>query len=90
MSEPIKVGDLVYVLKTCCPEGTAKMTGRIRTVSAIQNERTKCPYCGNVYEGPHINNTQSKVAWGSPHWWFRRIPPTGELDDVKRDEEITA
>ena len=90
MSEPIKAGDLVQVMQTCCGiySGYVYRVDRVGHPDNLQS----CPRC----------DKWSEPSWlfayndgdGKPHkvpvQWLKRIPPLPEFNDVKRDEEITA
>ena len=93
MAEPIKVGDLVQVVRTpnCC--GSTVGLGMTRTVIGFsETTRARCVSCGRV------RLTLSAVLDGPAPWskWhiepsrLKRIPPLSELEGEKRDEEITA
>ena len=92
MSEPIKVGDLVMVVRGryCCGHETGH-EGSIFTVTRFYTPNPrfeKCKFC----DRPDVE----MGAYGLPQrmsidvYRLKRIPPLSELDDVKRDEEITA
>ena len=90
MSEPIKVGDLVIVLRPsmCCPQEKPHI-GRIFTVSSFETlNATPCERCGDK------STITVAIEPGSYKGYdirrLKRIPPIAELGDVKRDEEITA
>jgi hypothetical protein len=92
MSEPIKVGDLVRVVRACdCKPlrgyGTIFMVEKIETAFNLT-----CKHCSAVIRDgrPLAYGTISKGSGWHPLAWLRRIPPLSELDDVRQDEEITA
>jgi hypothetical protein len=87
MSEPIKVGDLVYIkIWPCCGSGA----GRIATVKGIvlsSPTGTRCSACG-----ASISTTQQTlVSLGTcrPHIeWVRRIPPLDEMEGERQKEDL--
>ena len=104
MSEPIKVGDLVMVVRghSCAIE---LIGGVPFTVESIEPQigGSWCNRCGerniapeSLYGAtgvpkPRVKVMKAKFPKGAmPLEWLKKIPPIGELDDVKRDEEITA
>lgn len=90
MSEPIKVGDLVVVVKPSACHGGVRDIGHTFVASEVYRapEMSRCDYC-KVHHGP-----SELVAWDGAFEWplrrLKRIPPFPELKDEKRDEEITA
>lgn len=84
MSEPISVGDLVVIVRSCC----GRLVGRIFIVGEIEFQRTRCHKCG--WSGGEMHGSLNQNWWGVPLSWLRRIPPLSELEGEKRDEEITA
>ena len=86
MSEPIKVGDLVMVVKLRkCGHGRF---GATYTAKELMTTVWHCVDCKVVF--PPEPGLITEEGGFTPFWRVRRIPPIGELDDVKRDEEITA
>lgn len=98
MSESIKVGDLVRVVHACCGE-----FAQGRTIFQVYKFFDRL--VGGGYDGfcmyCHAKMPHERQAFATPHLgtdeaptfplsWLRRIPPLEELDDVKREEEITA
>lgn len=88
MAEPINVGDLVMIVKPtpCCARSDT--VGVVFQVSFIFSGYEHCRYCGSGREVtaavyPEINRMVDFHR-------LKRIPPLGELDDVKQDEEIAA
>jgi hypothetical protein len=90
MSEPIRAGDWVVVVRTCC-DGTAKESlGLMGPVQYIKNPIwIRCHYCKKeaTVNRARFNDGEWPVA---PLDWLKRIPPMSELEGEKRDEEITA
>jgi len=92
MSE-IKVGDLVMVMRAFCPH--FGKPGYVFTVLGIEaaNNFEGCSQCGvaNIRDGRPLAKADIGHGLGFyPLALLKRIPPLGELDDVKRDEEIHA
>ena len=92
MSEPIKVGDLVRIVRDACPHDNGLGLGMIFSILAIEPARN----FGNFRCACRI--TSGQLAYGDvgkgpgyyPVSCLRRIPPLSELDDVKQNEEIPA
>lgn len=94
MDEPINVGDLVMLVRghECLMARHGGLIFRVAQLVPQRGGGWKCPKCGERDIGKND-------AWGA-HWtmedkgiplsWLKRIPPLDELDDVQRDEEITA
>jgi hypothetical protein len=89
MSDAIKVGDLVQIVRAreCCPQHTA--WGLIYTVTKIKTTVYKCCFCDTRYN----NNNPSTMVWGegtigaSPHR-LKRIPPLDELEGQRTEEDL--
>lgn len=87
MDKPIRVGDLVMIVKSqpCC--NLAGSVGLIFTVLKIGKERTYCSACSKisfdimVYGEDDIPCFLSRV---------KKIPPLSETDDVEIKEVIEA
>ena len=89
MSEPIKVGDLVMLVRECCPVDSA--IGKIFSVAELRNHSYWCHYCrwsAGQLSGARVNGQDSHCSY--PLSWLKRIPPLSELEGENRDEEITA
>lgn len=87
MSEPIKVGDLVMIIRgnKCC--GRTDSLGVTFQVTEIRHHEGICKYCCAHNSGLVADSVRPTVTY---LYKLKRIPPLSELDDVKRDEEITA
>lgn len=87
MSEPIKVGDLVQIVRptTCC--GDENATGLVFVVQAISVTDWWCECGASGDDCVHAMHQDGECVELSR---LKRIPPLSELDDVKQDEEITA
>lgn len=94
MSEPIKAGDLVAVVKpaACCTSGL----GRIFRVVSLESKDVygewACRHCGAKGVSGTTNASFAVEDGGQWHSIKRlkRIPPLDELEGVKGDKEITA
>lgn len=84
MSEPIKVGDLVVVVRQCC-DGL-ELLGLIRTATKVQTNRTRCSTCGQANDGIHVYGHASSN--GVPISWVKRIPPLDELEGKKETADL--
>jgi hypothetical protein len=90
MDKPISVGDLVMVMRqsACICPNESKIIGHVFTVTNLRVIGGLCQACGrplaiaNVAIG-HSGGGDVEVSR------LKRIPPLEELDDVKKDEEIT-
>lgn len=89
MSGQIKAGDLVVVVKpSVC--GCDKTVGVIFKVTGFTaNHFYRCVNCGHRWTYPRGGVEGYPGRQFDPRR-LKRIPPIGELDDVKRDEEVTA
>lgn len=91
MSEPIKVGDLVYVARDCC----GRYLGRIFVVEIFGTGSAECAFCKTWHRNVTLAADNSIQALGNHGnlgliHWLRRIPPLGELDEVEHCEGIEA
>lgn len=90
MSEPIKVGDLVMVVRLCCVK-YMDGDGPIFTVAKIHDigRGSICTHCKS--DLPDTARAASVAAFvGVPLPWLKRIPPLSELGDVEHKEELPA
>ncbi len=99
MSEPIKPGDLVIVIRdgVCVCGGTGPGDiGRIFLVGAIRMSHGRvCTDCHRKKPDTIVATPEERITRNGYDLIFsldrlKRIPPLSELDDVKRDEEIAA
>lgn len=89
MDDPIKVGDLVVVVRSPCAHGDKEL-GRIFQVVALRFDCSHCRKCFHYTEHQwHCTDPEDETA-GFPLASLKRIPPLDELESVKRDEEIHA
>lgn len=86
MSEPIKPGDLVMQIHSCCP----RYLGRIFKVGDVVTHLFKCGSCDTQGWGESRTMAYTKNIASAPIEWLKRIPPLDEMEGVKNDEEITA
>jgi hypothetical protein len=91
MSEPIKVGDLVVVMRDhlCAPR-----VGHVYRVLNLCSDRFLCPDCGDRSpEGIHAD-LDAKSYWELdlpvtlPLNWLKRIPPLEELEGQPTQEDM--
>lgn len=80
MSDPIKVNDLVYMVRDCpCSPSCACKQGHTFMVIRV----TEYPGVGmGWYAAGHPSGKELRFEY------LKRIPPLKELDDVKRDEKL--
>lgn len=92
MDKPISVGDLVQVVRPpTCPEAPVDSgLGHTFVVEGIRDHTAgMCAYCNDLHtHGPALFAADGNGLW--PLRRLKRIPPLGELEGEKRDEEITA
>ena len=87
MSEPIKPGDMVQIVRPtyCC--GSDEKLGLVFRVERMEADVLRCN-CGHVH--PREVHVELPNGWWIELSRLKRIPPLFELDDVRQDEEITA
>lgn len=87
MSEPIKVGDLVVVVRGCCPT----FLGVIRRVEGFDAPaKMKCAVCGARADGhPRARFEGNATPSASLVAWLKRIPPLEKLQTWRQTEETT-
>lgn len=89
MEKPISVGDLVQVVRPSFCKGGNDGLGYTFIVQGMERGGGgSCTYCRKDHDG-HL-----MFACCGEYWWpldrLKRIPPLNELDDVKRDETVSA
>ena len=90
MSEPIKVGDLVVIVRghSCSME---RYLGMVFVVAAIRQARCggwHCPHCNrNDQWGPEPAAEWVGVG-NAPLSWLKRIPPLSELEGQRTEETL--
>lgn len=89
MSEPIKVGDLVQVVHSCCgKQAEHGLFGAIRSVVSLHRDATRCQFCD--WHATNVDFADLEGDDYAPVSWLKRIPPFPELKDERHDEEIAA
>ena len=84
---PIQIGDWVVVVRWGpCGCGLG-VTGIVERILLPDNLR-RCAECKTPSSGLYTPCWFGN--WQAPLEWLKRIPPLDELEDVKRDEEISA
>lgn len=89
MSEPIKAGDLVQVVRPCCShqlDQTIFVVGEVVPSPCI----AFCRGCGHEAPAGTLVARVEESAIGKELAWLKRIPPLSELEDEKQREEIEA
>lgn len=88
MSEPIKVGDLVVVVKPgpCC--GTARTLGHVFCVAEIRVASGACCECGKVYD--HEAVAVYPDGSGEPLSRLKRIDPLPESETTLTQDTVKA
>ena len=89
MSEPIKVGDLVQIIRgaLCC--GGGDHIGHVFVVQSFRERPSSPCLCGTSMTGTNAVRAGLR-GFGYDVLRLKRIPPLSELEGEKRDEEITA
>ena len=106
MDKPISVGDLVVVVRghSCVVELLGGVPYKVDGIHRQVGGGWICNRCGTrdiapeaLYgaSGHYVPNGTKLLKVGIPvgaipTQWLKRIPPLGELEGEKRDEEITA
>lgn len=92
MDEPIKVGDLVAIVRCCC---TGYLDGHsvfvVARIEMLPLAVTPffCSICDSEIQSEPFA-TEDPATYGCPVSWLKRIPPLDELEGEQRREEITA
>lgn len=89
MSEPIKAGDLVMLVRADC-EHEAKNIGRIFVVPALRHDTSHCPKCWHQHEAQWHAVSDKDSGHGWPLRNLKRIDPLPESERTPQGEEITA
>ena len=93
MSEPISVGDLVMVVRSCCEKAAQKEAGLIRVVLEIgfnsDGESLQTKGCLCVHGEWQPIAKIEPTGW-HPTAWLKRLDPDALKDDVPTKEELTA
>jgi hypothetical protein len=88
MSEPIKAGDLVVVVRwPCC-------SGEVGWIFSVKELRTSsdgwCLRCGSKTGHTGAQLKASDGLGLVPVAWLKRIPPLSELEGERQDEALVA
>jgi hypothetical protein len=88
MSEPIKVGDLVMVIRWPHEHSApCARVGMVGIVSVIDGQ-THCHICGKVFN--ERSATLGPMSGLIPISWMVKIDPPAEPERVETREELTA
>jgi hypothetical protein len=87
MSEQIKVGDLVVVVRWPHSCQGNKFLGSVFRIGALSSS-VQCPRCGEIFKTPVAHPEEKSRA--IPLAWLKRIPPLSELETEKTNEPATA
>ena len=84
-NQPIAVGDLVQVVRSCCAVQD-RWLGTTFVARAYTPRHGSASYCCGKYNpGPYFTNDG---CGGWAQWYLKRIPPLSELEGVKTQEDI--
>lgn len=90
MSETIKVGDLVQIVRWSCCGAYLGAIFRVVEVDSY-GMPPRCRQCGADIQHKTFAFEGSGIAfWAAPLSWLKRIPPLDELEGEKRREELHA
>lgn len=90
MSEPIKVGDLVCVVRDKCCGRRLGLTFVVGEIWDGGKRKGSCFYCGFKPREAIACSDNSPDSLGAPLSWLKRIPPLSELESEKREEKEPA
>ena len=92
MAEPIKVGDLVQVVRSCCVTRVDKPTFFVGQIDGGFSSFVGWWVCTCCYSTMPNGLFASPSSGGAaqPMSWLKKIEPLSELEGEKRDERITA
>lgn len=85
MSEPIKEGDLVQIVRWPHEHGDHRL-GHVFIVQGFFC-MCHCPTCDTVFEESAAKNIDGQ---GVPLSWLKRIPPLDDLEQIEALKEVTA
>ena len=91
MADPIKVGDLVMVVRSCCGDF---VRSPVFVVDGLWEPRLscRCAFCDSAL--PRVtqatDRTQNGIRYGIPLPWLRKIDPPALPESVERDTEVPA
>lgn len=88
MSEPIKAGDLVVIVKS--PHSCSNdRLGVIFRVDYIHPLNPRCVFCGvDLALGDRTAMDAGQAGRGAPLSWVKRIQPSAELEGQRTQEDI--
>lgn len=86
--EPIRVWDLVQVVKTCCDARVDKLIYTVTHFRKYDHPTMNCSLCGKEFPTETLGCPSDGNA--HPLSWLRRIPPLSELETQHTDSEVTA
>jgi hypothetical protein len=91
MSGPIRVGDLVMVIKSCCRQNVRAPIFVVADLDYQTDDGETCRYCGAAAPNERAAADHSHGRFFVyPLSWLKRIPPLDELESEKHKEELTA
>jgi hypothetical protein len=86
---PIQVGDLVAVVKTCCPRFLEGVWIFEVSKLATSTGRWVCMYCkAALPSGMNAMDSQDDEEGGVHISWLKRIPPLEQLEGQRTEENI--
>lgn len=85
MSEPIKVGDLVVIVRECCPVDS--VLGHVHYVLALETG-SFCDECGADDNEPSavLEEYEDDFNFAVPLSYLKRIPPLEKLEGLESEE----
>lgn len=85
MSEPIKIGDLVAIVRSCCVGFRDGVS--IFRVESMRPTRTSsfCSSCGGTLPNEAYASDAPQYP-GAPISWLKRIPPLEKLEGLESEE----
>ena len=94
MSEAIKVGDLVMVVRTCCdfPIQDGVRLGLPWSVHVVATLTPgRCPNCGFTATRVAGSREIKREGWNcAPLEWLKKIDPPAQDETTDQPEELTA
>lgn len=88
MSDKIKPGDLVMIVKPCLSCGKSRMLGFPYTVEQVRKDNIRCGFCGFT----KVDMAAFAYGHGVQLQRLKKIDPPSEGDSLptRADKEITA
>lgn len=101
MSEPIKIGDLVMLVRghKCALDFKGGVPWQVTDIRMDEGFGMRCQICGQTGIGKNAlraggmgtpAGVKGHPDGGMPLSWLKRIPPLSELDAIKREEKEPA